>query len=54
MRLIKALLILFCGIRSESIIVTQTKTSSVFVPDIAKRSLMNNILLTSVFGSCGP
>lgn len=40
--------------------ITTLKASSViddedsYVPDIKKRELMNNILVTSLFGSCGP
>ena len=30
------------------------KTSESFIPDIEKRNLMNSILMTSLYGSCGP
>ena len=30
------------------------ETENVFIPDIEKRALMNQILITSLYGSCGP
>ena len=60
MRIFQTILILLFGLRGESFVLTERKISNKyqteieFVPDIEKRRLMNIILLTSVFGSCGP
>ena len=48
---LKLLILSFCFNYSNSF--SNTINSNVLIPDIEKRKLMNSILLTSVYGSCG-
>ncbi len=44
----------FINIKKTNIKKNIIKSSEIYVPDIEKRTLMNNILITSLYGSCGP